>query len=936
MNSTSIESWIQRVAAGSLAIALVACGGGGGDSTAPPPPPAQTATVSVTVVDTLGRFVVGAAVSSGGTSANSDASGVATLAVATGGERVLAVIKAGFAEQFKVVALPAGNTSPVSMQAMLIARAAAQTINAIEAGGSATGSLGVKVSFPANALVNAAGQPVSGAIQMSMTPVDVSQIDVGAFPGLFEGIPSGAARQPIVSVGTSELVPEQAGQKLQLGAGKTADIELPLFVAKRQDGSTMAAGDVVPLWSLDTATGLWKQEGTGTVILSAAAPTGLALHATISHFSWWNGDFAAQQAVVNLTVNVSGTTLPANSIADVGGVVLAGSGPSSTATATVVVGGAGIALKVPASSVVTRLSARFQTGTQTCTGFVDVSPANGSSVSATIAMTCVILDVRLVRPDTDLATNSASPLPFLIEVDGQAPDSVELFADATSVAQFSAQFFYAGFWDSSSFPEGTVQLHASASRAGVTRDSGAVRVVIDRTPPRATIFTPDVAVTVDRNTVFTVHFDEPVGAAPLLLTDALRLTVTPPGSTTPTPIAFNASLDVTGVTLTVTPAAVLPIGIAGLSWAGLHDPAGNAVTGTVAASWNVSRTAQVGADFLLEFTGGTPLAFAVNAGGTIHAVRQRPDNHNLEVLRFDGAAFVALGPQVNERAFGRDLAIAIGANGLIHVALEQLNAAGTEGEVVVRRYDASANLWQTLGPPLATGNVLSQSSHVQLAIDAANRPVLSFTGGGVFTLQARRFDGTAWLLLGNVSDFAFSGHALVLKADGNPFIAFLQGAPSSNGESLRVFEFNGTAFVSRGQLDAVGDATDSIAVPKMALGANGRPAVSWVKRSLQAVSVASFDGTAFVPVAIVPKLPASNSRSGIAFLNGDLVVASFQFGVGSDVRRFRNGVWEPPATFVTPTGGDLTLIADGNTMLIGEMTFDSGEAFGRVTRLAFP
>ena len=174
---------------------LVGCGGGGGDGVTPLPAPAPvpapapapgpapaTAPVTVTVVDTLGRFVAGASVAAGVNSASTDASGRASLPVATGAEQVLAITKPGFAEQFKVVNLPAGTSTTTPLQAMLIERAAAVTVNAIEAGGSATGALGVKVTFPANALVNAAGQAVSGAIQMSMTPVNVAEVDVGAFP----------------------------------------------------------------------------------------------------------------------------------------------------------------------------------------------------------------------------------------------------------------------------------------------------------------------------------------------------------------------------------------------------------------------------------------------------------------------------------------------------------------------------------------------------------------------------------------------------------------------------------------------------------------------------------------------------------------------------------------------------------------------------------
>ncbi|MGZ5687967.1 MAG: hypothetical protein ACXWIQ_09635 [Caldimonas sp.] len=917
---------------------LVACGGGG-DSGAPSPAgstPAETANVTVTVVDTLGRFVAGASVASGASNASSDAAGVATIAVATGGERVVAVTKAGFAEQFKVVNLPSGNTATVSLQAMLIARAAAQTIDTIEGGGSASGPQGVKVTFPANALVNAAGQPVSGAIQMSMTPVDVSEVDVGAFPGLFEGIPTGATRQAIVSVGTSELVPEQGGQKLQLAAGKTADIELPLFIARRQDGSTLAVGDSVPLWSLDTATGLWKQEGSGSVVASAASPTGLALRATISHFSWWNGDFAAQQATANLTVNVSGTTLPANTIASVSGTVIAGSGPSSTATGTVAVGSTG-QFKVVAAGSTTRLSAQVLTPTQACGGSVDVSPAANSTVAATITMSCVTLDVRLVRPASDVSTNSQSALPFRIEVSGSSPDSVELFADTTRVAQFGAQFFYAGFWDTSTFAEGSYALHARATKAGVVRDSGSLTVIVDRTAPRATGFTPAVTVDVDRNTTFTVTFDETVLAAPFALSDAIRLTVTPVGATTPVAIPFTVSQDATATTLTVLPAATMPIGVASLSWGGLHDAAGNAVTGTVAASWNVARAAALGAAFDFKLFG--TVAFATDPGGVVHVLRQREDNGNVQMLRFDGTSFVSFGPPANERAAGGEMALAIDRSGVIYAAVEQLDAAGSNAEIAVRRFDAVGNAWQTLAAPFPVGRSLGQSGHPRLAIDPANRPVLSFIGGaGNFELQAHRFAGTAWTPFGNAAGFVFSAQSLALNAAGNPVIAYKQGFAASNAEELRVAAFNGTAWTTLGALDSVPNATDSLGEPQIAIAPDDKPWVAWQRLSSASVKLARFDGAAFVAVPIAPDLTTFNGVVGLTFLNGDPVVAGgVSFGVEQiDLRRLHNGVWEPPAVFSTAKPLAMTLIADGTSILVGDSAFTFGVGRGTVTRVAFP
>jgi hypothetical protein len=247
---------------------------------------------------------------------------------------------------------------------MLIARDAAVAIGTIESGGSASGRDGVKVTFPAGALVDGAGNAVSGTIQMQMTPLDVAALDAQAFPGAFAGVPTGGVRGDIMSYGTAELLPLQNGQKLQLAAGKSAQIELPIYAAVHQNGAAVAVGETIALWSLNAATGVWIQEGSGTVVASAASPSGRALRATITHFSWWNGDVSAQMGTVNLTVNVPNPNAPISvgTLASVTGQVVAGSGPGWVAQATVPVGTA-TALRVP-SNATTRLAARVDLPTQ--------------------------------------------------------------------------------------------------------------------------------------------------------------------------------------------------------------------------------------------------------------------------------------------------------------------------------------------------------------------------------------------------------------------------------------------------------------------------------------------------------------------------------------------------------------------------------------------
>ncbi len=164
---------------------------------------------------------------------------------------------------------------------------------------------GTRVSLPANALVDADGNPVSGNVDLTITPVDVSSDDeLGVFPGAFAGEDADGVVPLILSYGTVEYRFTQDGKELNLAAGQSAEIELPIFVENHPDGSSIDVGDAGALWYLDEVTGLWKQEGMGTVVESVASPTGLALRANVGHFSWWNHDIAPE--ICMLTINTSG------------------------------------------------------------------------------------------------------------------------------------------------------------------------------------------------------------------------------------------------------------------------------------------------------------------------------------------------------------------------------------------------------------------------------------------------------------------------------------------------------------------------------------------------------------------------------------------------------------------------------------------------------
>lgn len=259
---------------------------------AAPPAATGSALLPVQVRDLDGAAVAGAAVSlvGGGASGVTDANGRVGLSVGVGAELVVRVQKSGYADQVVVHALPVGAGDDGLVEATLRPRDAAQTLADAKAGGTLRGRAGATIVLPPDALVDAAGAPVTGAVDIAMTTVDVTAPNAGGFPGRFDGVRADGGRTPIASLGTVEFALSSGGRRLQLAPGKSATIEIPISGAVLLDGARVAAGATIDLWSLDEASGVWIQEGTGTVVASADAPGGVALRAQVAHFSWWNAD----------------------------------------------------------------------------------------------------------------------------------------------------------------------------------------------------------------------------------------------------------------------------------------------------------------------------------------------------------------------------------------------------------------------------------------------------------------------------------------------------------------------------------------------------------------------------------------------------------------------------------------------------------------------
>ena len=153
-----------------------------------------------------------------------------------------------------------------------------------------------KITIPENAFVLPNGQPATGAVTVAFTPWDITAADLNAMPANGVALDAQGNVTNLISAGMiTATFTNAAGQKLQLAAGKTADIQMDLPIDSINN-QKLAVGSSIPMWHFDEAKGLWVEEGVGQVVASLSSATGLAVHATVSHFSTWNWDFKFENA----------------------------------------------------------------------------------------------------------------------------------------------------------------------------------------------------------------------------------------------------------------------------------------------------------------------------------------------------------------------------------------------------------------------------------------------------------------------------------------------------------------------------------------------------------------------------------------------------------------------------------------------------------------
>ncbi|RYY41076.1 MAG: carboxypeptidase regulatory-like domain-containing protein [Chitinophagaceae bacterium] len=283
-----------------IAIAALAVGScqkqvdyAGGPDVQPVLPDPITATLQGNVLDENGSPATGVTVKVGSQTASTDSRGYfrITGAALDKHQTLVTAAKSGYFKAYRSFAATSG-ANQVTIK--LIKRTITGTVDGA-AGGDATLANGSKVSLPANGVVDAAtGAAYTGAVKVFAAYIDPSAQDIGqTIPGSLLANDKDGRRVVLNSFGMLAVELEGAsGQKLQIKSGQNAVLTTAIPTAAQA-----SAPATIPMWYVDEATGIWKEEGSATKV-------GNTYVGNVPHFSFWNCD--QPMNAVNLSLTLQG------------------------------------------------------------------------------------------------------------------------------------------------------------------------------------------------------------------------------------------------------------------------------------------------------------------------------------------------------------------------------------------------------------------------------------------------------------------------------------------------------------------------------------------------------------------------------------------------------------------------------------------------------
>jgi hypothetical protein len=257
------------------------------------------ASIAGQVVDDAGVPVNGATVTTGTHTFVTGSDGVFFFRSISTKENatLVKVAKAGYFHGFRTMSITKNHDHNTRIRIMKMDNT--KTFSAIADATITAGA--ASVSIPKNSVVvEASGVAYTGSVVINTKLIKALDANIAELtPGALRGIASSGEENALATYGMLAVeMTDASGNKLQLGAGKTAEIRMPIAAAQ-----LATAPATIALWHFDEVKGMWVEEG-------SAIKVGAEYIGSVKHFSYWNCDYGGPICNFSATFLDSATNTP--------------------------------------------------------------------------------------------------------------------------------------------------------------------------------------------------------------------------------------------------------------------------------------------------------------------------------------------------------------------------------------------------------------------------------------------------------------------------------------------------------------------------------------------------------------------------------------------------------------------------------------------------
>ncbi len=267
-----------------------------------PSGPTLKTSVLGTITNTDGLVVPGATVQLGAYTTTSDTKGNFQFinADVPKDRMVLIASKNGYFNCIRAKKTQSGDANYLNL--LMEQKPSSINISAV-AGGAVNIPGGAKITFPANAFVDASGNTYTGTVKIFARHISPGNDNFEAIVpgGDLIGMNAQGQIQSLYSLGMIDaLLFDNSGlNEVKLAPGVTAELKFPIDVS--QNGS---AQNTITMWHLNSTNGKWMEDGEAT-------KSGNFYIGNVSHFSTWNCDYSGPKTdIQGKVVDCLGLPLP--------------------------------------------------------------------------------------------------------------------------------------------------------------------------------------------------------------------------------------------------------------------------------------------------------------------------------------------------------------------------------------------------------------------------------------------------------------------------------------------------------------------------------------------------------------------------------------------------------------------------------------------------